>query len=623
MDVRPKRSSEKSCASLLESDDDEESGAESFLTDEEMAYQQGLDPAEDLDDEQQDAEEPNTSRKDHGHVQPKERSHSPHNRAQGARSRQAQGSPRDQKKSRSRSPLEARPQPKHSAASWKSETEPDVHPEPMKFAPARPPGHQLNSNTIYTPLDLFKLFFSNSAVQTICQNTNKQAAKNITKGKKYSWTDINNKEFFKYVGLNFFLSLVKMDTIQDYWKKNTIFSVPFPAKVMPRDRFRVISWNIHMSDPEKDAENDRKKGTPEYDRLFRLKPLMDTFKDACRAFYHPRQNLSIDTRMVATKGRNVMPRNTKAKQKFKCFVLADSSNGYTLDFSVYTGKSQFAPGVGLAYDSVMSLIKSTYLGSGFHLFVDDFYTSPKLFNDLFSLNIGACGTYRDNRRGCPRTYSNALKKNDPTGTIRWIRDGPLVFVKWMDTREVSVCSTVHEAFSRSTVHRRMKTKNGNWTTKSIPCPTPVMEYNKHVGGVDLSDQLIQSYSVHHKSAHWYRTLFFHFLDIAATNSFLLHKELCGEKQEEPMTYKAFLLELTAQMCGVTAVVPPAQGHSGHLPVAISDQRDASKKATYGRRNCVNCKEKRGGRQVTPWKCMECDVALCLILDRNCFQDWHK
>lgn len=182
---------------------------------------------------------------------------------------------------------------------------------------------------------------------------------------------------------------------------------------MARDRYQVISWNIHMSDSDEDVQNDRKKGTPAYDRLFQLKPLLDDIGHACRAFYQPRQNLSVDERMVATKAHTGMTQYMKAKPTkwgFKLFVLADSSNGYTLDFAVYTGKSVFASGVGLAYDSVMSLMNKTNLGSGYNVYVDNFYTSPKLFKDLYNMNFGACGTYRDNRRGCPRTTTNAIKK---------------------------------------------------------------------------------------------------------------------------------------------------------------------------------------------------------------------
>ncbi|XP_034397797.1 uncharacterized protein LOC117736518 isoform X1 [Cyclopterus lumpus] len=109
----------------------------------------------------------------------------------------------------------------------------------------------------------------------------------------------------------------------------------------------------------------------------------------------------------------------------------------------------------------MTLVKTACLGSGFHLYVDHLYTSPRLFKDLFGLNIGECGTYGANRRGCPRTDSNALSKKDPRSSIRWIRDGPLVFVKWMDGREVAVCSTIHPAYSGSSVQRRVKSPGGD------------------------------------------------------------------------------------------------------------------------------------------------------------------
>lgn len=122
------------------------------------------------------------------------------------------------------------------------------------------------------------------------------------------------------------------------------------------------------------------------------------------------------------------------------------------------------------HDAVMDLIQPAYLGTGYHIYVDNFYTSPKLFLDLASMKFGACGTYRENRKGCPVGRTNALTKKCERGTIRWIRQDPLVFVKWMDTREVSMCSTIHPAVSGETVQRRVKSKDGHWSVKHIPCP---------------------------------------------------------------------------------------------------------------------------------------------------------
>ncbi|XP_056096003.1 uncharacterized protein LOC130099793 [Rhinichthys klamathensis goyatoka] len=110
-----------------------------------------------------------------------------------------------------------------------------------------------------------------------------------------------------------------------------------------------------------------------------------------------------------------------------------------------------------------------------------------------------------------------------------------------------------------------------------------------MGGVDLSDQLLQYYSAQHKTMKWYRKIFLHFLDIAATNAFLIHKELCGN-----MTHKEFMEQLIAELCGVSQKVAPKQCSSDHIPIPgaelTSDAKDIS---TVGRKSGVLCKAQLG------------------------------
>ncbi|KAK0138817.1 PiggyBac transposable element-derived protein 4 [Merluccius polli] len=501
------------------------------------------------------------------------------------------------------------------ALSWKTEKDTDEAPPKIEFCPARPPGVQLISADTHTPLELFKLFFTEDTVGTLCQNTNKQAAGRAAKGCKYKWTDVGVNEFYKYIGLIFYMAMVKLDDIKDYWQQNCIFSVEFPAKVMTRDRYRTISWNVHLSDPDEDRVNDKKRGTPEHDPLFQVKPLMDIIRTASQALYHPRRNLAVDNRLVATKAKTgKYMKATPTKLGFKLFVLADSSNGYTVDFAVYTEKENFHKR--LSYDSVMSVMNLSYLGPGYHVYMDDFYTSPKLFRDLHAQNFAACGTFREKRKDCPRNADNALIGRSGRGSFRWIRDGPLVFVQWMDTQVVSVCSTIHAAFTGDTVQRRVKPRHGARVPETFPCPSPVTEYNRYMGGVvDLSNQLIQYNTAQHKTMEWYRKLFLHFLDIAATNAYILHKELTSLRQQETMTHKAFMEELTAQLCCVSHTAK--QPISDHVPVPANISKVAS------RRTCILCRMDKGKTQTTPWKCKECGVSLCVTLKRNCFEEWHK
>ena len=90
-----------------------------------------------------------------------------------------------------------------------------------------------------------------------------------------------------------------------------------------------------------------------------------------------------------------------------------------------------------------------------------------------------------------------------------------------------------------------------------------------MGGVYLSDQLIHYYTTQHKTVRWYRKIFLHFLDIAATNAYLLHKALMQNMHKDNMTHKAFLEELTAQLCGVTMKTekaPVKNASNIHKPV---------------------------------------------------------
>ncbi|XP_016390150.1 piggyBac transposable element-derived protein 4-like [Sinocyclocheilus rhinocerous] len=506
---------------------------------------------------------------------------------------------------------------------WNDCSVEDEVPALPNFLPKRNPGAQLVMDRIYSPLQLFQLFFTGSVVDTIVKNTNTFAKIRSEAGKHFLWLPLKAEELYSYIALVIYMGLLGAKNIIDYWSGKEIYRLPFPKSVMSRSRFQAISWNLHLCDPEDDRENSQKKGTQAYDRLFKIKPLYNDIVSACKTYFHPDRQLAGDERMVATRARIGIKQYMKDKPTkwgYKLYVLADSACGFTWNFFVYEGKSSLATGKGLSYDSVMQLLDLSLLGKGYQLFMDNFYTSPCLFMDLLAKKTLACGTIRTNRRGFPRTKANDLSRRGQRGTIRCLRDGKLLFVKWMDTREVTVCSTMHKAYDGDAVLRRVKNPEGEWERRRIPIPTAVKDYNKYIGGVDLSDALIGYYNVLHKTTKWYNTFFFHFVDIAVVNRFILHQHLSKAQNKSPLSQKEFRERLVSELAtqsSTSGAPEPSTSHAPELSASTSHAPEPStsaisagepccseyfgSNATSGRRVCALCKLS-GLKVKTPMYC---------------------
>lgn len=230
---------------------------------------------------------------------------------------------------RSRSPINRTP------VAWNNVEAPDVAPVKLKFSPRRTPGVQppLSSGRP-TPLDIFGCFFDGEVLRLLCSNTNTNAARNKERGRRFGWWQVTPEELKKFVGLLLYMGVMEMPKMTDLWRKNHIFSVPFPSTEMSRDRFKAILSNLYISDPAEDVRNEQARGQEQFDVLHCVRPLLELMRTRCMAVYHPRQHISVDERMVGTKARIAFKqyiRDKPTKWGLKFYVLADA-NGYTLDY---------------------------------------------------------------------------------------------------------------------------------------------------------------------------------------------------------------------------------------------------------------------------------------------------
>ena len=176
-------------------------------------------------------------------------------------------------------------------------------------------------------------------------------------------------------------------------------------------------------------------------------------------------------------------------------------------FQVYSGKDVEQP-AGLAHRVVTDLVRPLYCNSNYVVFMDNYFTSFPLLEGLKQNGTFACGTYRANRRGFPALLSDTTQLKPLNRGDSLVRHKVnTTAVVWMDRNPVHVVSNFHPP-TMTTVNR----KNRDGTVSIVTCRTIVSEYNRHMGCVDLTDQLKVYYSYNRKSKRWWIRLFFHFIN---------------------------------------------------------------------------------------------------------------
>jgi len=171
------------------------------------------------------------------------------------------------------------------------------------------------------------------------------------------------------------MGIISVPAIENYWKTSWIAEVPFFSRVMPRDRFMLIFWMLHVSHSTVSPPK----------RIDKIKLFLELMLTRFQANYAPQRSLAIDETMLCFRGRfagkQYMPKKP-VKWGIKAFSLADSSNGYLLNILLYTG-AETRYGTNHQFSTlpqparVMHLLES-YLHEGHHLFTDCYYSSIPL-----------------------------------------------------------------------------------------------------------------------------------------------------------------------------------------------------------------------------------------------------
>ena len=189
---------------------------------------------------------------------------------------------------------------------------------------------------------------------------------------KYSqWTPVTPSELEAFMGFNFLMGLNPKPSVSDYWKRDTIYHYPPIADRISRDRYRDINRYLHFVDNSTLSPPQ----TPSYDRLGKIRPLLDYLHARFQSVYIPGRELAVDEAMIKFSSLKQYMPNKPVKCGIRVWVFTDSSNGYFSRLEVYTGKKGTAVEHGLGARVVKDLTRD-FQGRWHRVYFDNFFTLP-------------------------------------------------------------------------------------------------------------------------------------------------------------------------------------------------------------------------------------------------------
>nr|XP_047141258.1 piggyBac transposable element-derived protein 1-like [Hydra vulgaris] len=235
------------------------------------------------------------------------------------------------------------------------------------------------------------------------------------------------------------------------------------------------------------------------------------------------QRLCVDEQMCSTKMvshiRQYMP-SKPHKWGMKLFVLCDTY-GFSYGFELYSGASDNkipngAPDLGAAVNAVSRLSQIIPDHMNHIVYFDNYYSTLPLMIYLVLL---------------------------------WSR---LVDYTGKDNKGVRLASTYVGVLPfKNESNNTLKTSRYDRAQKKrieIDCPNIIREYNAHMGGVDLMDGLLGRYHIRMKTVKWTSRFFYHKLDLAMINAYLLHKRINRQNKACNIQLPQFRKEVAVMLC---------------------------------------------------------------------------
>jgi hypothetical protein len=494
----------------------------------------------------------------------------------------------------------------------------------VQTGPLLVPALEIGNEREITPYECFSQIIDEEVVMLFVDETNRFASQFFVKHPKNTlsdrslakkWYDVTPAEMRAFLGVLYLMGYLKLPAYNKYWTIDPLLEIPGFRKIMSRDRFTNIMRFFHVAD---NSAEDQVK-------THKIKPLVDILLRKWQAAYTPEAHISVDESIIAFKGRSGMRTyNPKKPHKWgiKAWTLAEASTGYIYNWAIYEGAVEGGE-VGLTKRVVLELTEPFY-GTGAMVFMDNYFSSPELYKELATVQLGACGTLRSNRTGTPDAIKNA--KLEKGGAPLFVRKGQQLFIAWHDKRPVNLLTTIN---NDETVTKTVRCKNPETNfQRTIIKPAAIECYNQHMGGVDLADQKLWVYLNVHRTVKWWRKICIYLLEASFVNASIIYK---AAMEDNRIDYARFRIDVVKSLIqqhledkATTTIQRPPNPNVPTRLVGRDHWPEINKRKTPAGRqsylDCVVCTNRvKKMRGQTEYICGACGVALH---PNFCFQRYH-
>lgn len=480
---------------------------------------------------------------------------------------------------------------------WKH-VEPRLRAEKLRIRKTMPPNFvQEIIDKNLQPVDIFKIFFTEKFMEHICNESQKYA---IFKG-HHDFT-VSVREMYVYIGILLLSGYCKVPFRRMYWETKSDAYNSLVSNSMSRDRFEVIHRFFHLNDNNTIDTNNK---------MYKVSPLIQQINSVSQRLAEPLStSFSVDEAMEPYYGHSSLKQFIRGKPirygfKFWCLT---TSEGYLLKFDPYCGAGDKTPGKTLG-SSVTETLCLNYLPNDSFVFLDNFFNSLPLLQQLKAHKINCIGTIRSDR--VEKAPVKNLQKCE-RGSINVLRDleNGITLTRWHDNNQVTVGTNIDNddiCLTKGTCRRWSKSKKAY---VQIDQPSLVNVYNQGMGGVDLFDKQRGLYRTRIRSRKWYWPYIRFCLNGSVVNMWLLYRYV-----HPKVTLLQFIRRIVLSLLTSPPYLhgPKPKCSKKVLQEIRYDKTDHLIDKQGTQRRCGHC------GKCTMFSCLKCNVGLH---PDGCFRIYH-